>query len=137
MLEFSQVKVGEELPTISRVITQEKINAYAVVSGDFNPLHVNPAFAEKTIFKSTIAHGMMVMTYVAQMMQKWCNKMWLKNSSLDVKFLGPAKVGDALTVKGIVKGKNDDGTVYCEIFVENQEGKRIILGESSIKYNVS
>ncbi len=49
-------------------LTQEKINRYARAGGDGNPLHTDPEFAARTQFGGTIAHGLLVLSYLSEMM---------------------------------------------------------------------
>jgi acyl dehydratase len=42
------LSVGEALPALTKLVTQEMINRWAEVSGDFNPLHVDPDFGKTT-----------------------------------------------------------------------------------------
>ena len=47
---------------LDRVLTQADFDAFAELSGDDNPIHVNPAFSEKTRFGRTVSHGMLLAT---------------------------------------------------------------------------
>ncbi len=51
-----ELKVGDT-GQISKTITEEVINDFARATGDFNPVHLDQAYAEKTMFKGRIAHG--------------------------------------------------------------------------------
>ena len=55
----------QRLPAIERVITQTQIDRYATASGDFNPIHIDAAFAATTPMGGTIAHGMLVLALIA------------------------------------------------------------------------
>ena len=57
-LYFEDLKVGDEA-SLSNTVTEATINAFAEVSGDKNPVHVDAAYAESTMFKGRIAHGML------------------------------------------------------------------------------
>jgi 3-hydroxybutyryl-CoA dehydratase len=50
-----ELKVGDTAQ-ISKIITEEVVNDFAKATGDFNPIHLEQAYAEKTIFKGRIAH---------------------------------------------------------------------------------
>src|SRR5947208_15027974 len=65
--EMRTYRVGDVLPSVTKTITQAKINRYAEASGDHNPLHLDPAFAATTLFGGTIAHGRLVLAYVSEM----------------------------------------------------------------------
>ncbi len=58
------IKQGEALATIEKIVSQDKIDEYAKATGDFNPIHINQAFAETTQFGGTIAHGMLIAAYI-------------------------------------------------------------------------
>src|SRR2546428_13833492 len=66
--EMRTYRVGDVLPAVTKTITQAKIKRYAEASGDHSPLHLDPAFATTTQFGGTIAHGMLVLAYVSEMM---------------------------------------------------------------------
>ena len=66
--QFPKIEEGESLPQVLKHISQEKINRYAEASGDFNPIHVDENFAKKTPLGGTIAHGMLILAYISQIM---------------------------------------------------------------------
>ena len=51
--------------TSNHVITDEKIQLFADISGDYNPVHLDSEFAEKTRFGKRIAHGMLVSSFIS------------------------------------------------------------------------
>ena len=59
-LWFEDYSVGHEVVTAARTITESDVVAFAGLSGDFNPLHVDAPFAERTAFRGRIAHGLLV-----------------------------------------------------------------------------
>lgn len=56
---FSEFEVGQTFTTGGRTITEADVVLFAGLSGDYNPLHTDQTFAEKTPFKKRIAHGML------------------------------------------------------------------------------
>ncbi len=92
--------------------------------------------ARKTTFKGTIAHGMMILAYVSQMMTATFGQKWFDSSQFDVRFKTPARPGDILTVGGIIRdiNTNKEGTlVLCDVSCRNQKGEPVIIGEISIQ----
>ncbi|MDP2726119.1 MAG: MaoC family dehydratase [Dehalococcoidia bacterium] len=133
-VSFDALKEGDELAPVHKEITQEKINKYAEASGDFNPLHLDPEFAKNTFYGGTIAHGLLTLAYISEMMTKSFLKGWLIGGKLTVSFLAPVRPGDTVTVHGIVKRKKEENgqrVVVCEVFCENQKGERVVAGEAS------
>src|SRR5439155_21435108 len=93
---------NDSLPVVTKTITQEKINRYADASGDHNLLHLDPAFAATTQFVGTIAHGILVLAYVSEMMTTAFGEAWLKGGCLKILFRGAARPGDTVSSYGRV-----------------------------------
>lgn len=135
-LQLSNLKEGMSLPEIKRSITREKINLYAQASKDFNPIHIDEDFARNTPLGGTIAHGMLILAYVSQMMTAAFGKSWLIGGKLNVRFRTPARPGDTITVSGqirrIEKSENEN-LVTCGVLCQNQNGESVITGEASVR----
>jgi acyl dehydratase len=65
------VKVGDEIPTLSKVVKREEVKAYADASGDQNPLHQDDNFARSVGFPGIIAHGMFTMAHLTKALTDW------------------------------------------------------------------
>lgn len=127
---------GENLPPLVKSITQENINLYAQASGDFNPIHVDEDFARKTPLGGTIAHGMLILSYLSQMMTIAFGKSWLAGGKLKVRFKEPARPGDVITASGNIRNTEQEGNeirVTCNVLCQNQRGEVVITGESSLR----
>ncbi len=70
-VRFEDVKVGDELPSLPKVVKREDVKAYADASGDQNPLHQDDAFAQSVGFPGIIAHGMFSMAHVTKAVTDW------------------------------------------------------------------
>lgn len=130
------IREGMALPQVVRHITQEKINLYAEASGDFNPIHVDESFAVKTPFKGTIAHGMLNLAYVSEMMSTVFGQDWSSSGRLRAKFKEVARPGDTLTINSAVNSIEDrDGVSYanCSFEVRNQKDEVVVAGEATAK----
>jgi len=133
---LSEICKGLTLPPVVKHITQEKINLYAQASGDFNPIHVDEAFAAKTPLGGTIAHGMLILAYVSQMMTQAFGKNWASNGKLSIRFKAPARPGDTVTVRGKVDSIEDQegvSSVSCSVECCNQKDETIITGGAMVK----
>ncbi|MDP6501552.1 MAG: MaoC family dehydratase [Dehalococcoidales bacterium] len=130
-----EIREGIELPGLKKRITQQNINLYAEASQDFNPVHVNEEFARKTPLGGTIAHGMLILAYVSQMMTDAFGPRWLVAGKLNVRFKAAARPGDTMTVGGrISRIKEDEGQtiISCDVLCSNDEGEPVISGEASL-----
>jgi acyl dehydratase len=117
-------------------VTQENINLYAQASRDFNPIHIDEEFARKTPLGGTIAHGMLILAYLSQMMTSAFGRNWLTTGKLNVRFRGPARPGDTITVSGKVRQteeKDGENLITCDVLCQNQKGESIITGETRVR----
>ncbi len=137
MFAVSELKEGLELPRLTKPVSQENINRYAEVSRDFNPIHIDAEYAGKTPLGGTIAHGMLVLAYVSQMMTDAFGRHWVTGGELTVRFKAPARPGDTLTVGGQicrVHSSDDREQVTCEVFCINQNGETVLTGDTSVRF---
>jgi len=126
--------VGGELPSLSKSLTQEKIDGYARASGDFNPIHVDPAFAAATSFGGTIAHGMLLLAYLSEMLTVAFGRAWLSGGRLKARFKGVARPGDTLTVRGRVERAQDEGRrLFAAVECVNQAGELLVAGDAEVR----
>lgn len=81
----------------SITITKEKIKQYALISGDFNPIHLNQESAECLGFKAPIAHGMLTMGLTLEIASFFTEKeMWV--SKYEMQFLKPIFQNDTIHI---------------------------------------
>ena len=113
-------------------LTQEKINLYAEASGDFNPIHIDEVFAAKTEFGGTIAHGMLLLAYISEMMSQAFKGDWLWGGKLTVRFKKPARPGDVITISGKVKSI-EGKRILCQVLCHNQDREELVVGEAMVE----
>jgi 3-hydroxybutyryl-CoA dehydratase len=123
-----ELKVGDSAE-ISKTITETDINDFARVTGDFNPVHLDQAYAEKTIFKGRIAHGALSIGFLSSVMGNMLPGHGTIYLSQEVKFLAPVRIGDTLTAKvetiELIPEKN---RVKFRTTCINQDGKIVVEG---------
>lgn len=122
---------GAELAPVVKEITQEKINRYALAGGDGNPLHTEPQFAARTMFGGTIAHGLLLLAYLSEMMTVAFGRAWLSGGRLKVRFKAPARPGDTVSAVGRVVRAEGRRTV-CEVECRNQRDEVLVSGETEV-----
>jgi 3-hydroxybutyryl-CoA dehydratase len=114
-----------------RELTQSMIDAYAEASGDHNPIHVDPEFAKATPMGGTIAHGMLVLALISEMMTASFSAAWLSTGTLDVRFRAPARPGDKLTARA--KAPSVDGQrLRYAVECVNQQDEVLISGTAEV-----
>ena len=127
--------VGQELGPLVRTVTQERIDQYAAASGDYNPIHVDPAFAARSPFGGTVAHGMLLLAYVSTLLTQAFGRAWLQTGALRVKFRNPAPAGTTVTAQGRVERLEEGhGVQYavCAVRLENAAGEVLLSGEARV-----
>jgi len=127
---------GAELPRLTKPIIQQNINRYAEAARDFNPIHIDEDFAKKTPAGGTIAHGMLVLAYISQMMTDAFGLDWVTGGKMDIRFKAPARPADTLMTSGqVVRISNDEGekTVRCDIICANQKDEIVVLGNAEVR----
>ena len=124
------MKIGDAIPSRKYRMTQEIINAWAEVSTDFNPLHVDLEFAKGSPFGGTIAHGHIAVSWLCEMLQAYFGREWLQGGRLfEVKFIAPVKPGDEITPAGKVTAI-EKGRALCEVWVEKSDGQKCVVGKA-------
>ncbi len=136
LIHPGDLDIGTQLPCQSKIITQEQLNRYSQVSGDQNPLHLDPDFAATTQFGGIIAHGMLTLALVSEMLVAAFGKSWLETGGLKVRFKGAAYVGDNLETWGKVEKIAANGEVtelVCAVGVWNRDrDQEIITGTATL-----
>lgn len=129
------------LPSLVKTIGQEQLNQYADVSGDHNPLHLDAQFAQTTQFGEIIAHGMLTLAFVSEMMVAAYDRCWLESGSLRVRFKGAAHLGDRVETWGQVTKKEPQGSklrITCSVGARNQDNQQeIISGTATLSIDDS
>ena len=118
-----------------KYMSQDKMDRFAVVAEGVGAIHVDPRFAEKTPFQSTIAHGFLFVAYISEMMENNFGISWLENGTIDMKNVGPVKPGDALLITGTIRKHEPEGKsqrLTCEVVVENQNRQKVAVGETTV-----
>ncbi len=136
VISYSQLRVGLALPERQKRVTQEEINLYAQASHDFNPIHIDPEFARKSPAGGTIAHGMLILAYVSQMLTDAFGRDWLTSGHFNIRFKMPARPGDLLTIQGRiekVQPQIEVSEVSCSVLCSNQTNETVITGEATVR----
>lgn len=106
---FEDFVIGEEIETASRTITEADVLTFAHLSGDTNPLHIDPEYARTTIFGERIAHGLLGLSVASGL--AWQTGLMEGTAeafiSLDWKFRAPIRLGDTVRVRMVATQKRE------------------------------
>ena len=132
---FEDIDVGLK-ESFTASLTEEMMSSFAVISGDYNPLHIDEAFAKENGFKSNVVFGMLTSSLYSRLVGMNLPGKYALLQGIDISFRKPVYVGDRLTVKGEVVYKNDAyKQLEIKAMVKNQE--EIIVSKAIIKVGVS
>ena len=95
---FEDLEVGMEA-SYKRIVGDQDIQAYAVVTGDDNPMHLDEAYAAATMFKGRIAHGLLTAGYLSTIFGTRLPGPGCIYVSQSLSFRAPVRIGDEVTAK--------------------------------------
>lgn len=95
---IQELKIGDSAQ-ILRTITEKDVYDFARVIGDFNPIHTDQAYAEKTPFKGRIAHGAFSIGLLSNVLGNLLPGHGTIYLSHEIRFLAPVRIGDTVTAK--------------------------------------
>jgi len=103
-LYYEDVQVGDAIPKLVKSpVSHLQLVRYAGASGDFNPLHTDPKIGESIGIGGIIAHGMLIMGFVGQMLSDYVGPTALRK--FDVRFKGMTRLNDQITCTGTITEK--------------------------------
>jgi acyl dehydratase len=129
--------VGEVFVTPGRTITQEDIQAFAELTGDHNPVHVNQEFAAESIFGGTISHGPMMVGITFGLLSRLdlLDGTIIALKALEWSFNAPIRPGEAVHVRATVAEVRasskapERGTLSLAIEVVDRSGAIVQVGK--------
>jgi acyl dehydratase len=129
---YDQIQIGEEA-SFSKTITETDVYLFAGISGDFNPLHLNEAFAKLTRFKTRIAHGALPQSLIARVLGMMLPGLGTIAVEVSCRFKAPTFFGDTITAKAKVAEKLEDKRwVRMVLTWTNQREETIAQGEAVV-----
>jgi 3-hydroxybutyryl-CoA dehydratase len=129
---IEELSVGDA-SEFAKTISESDIYLYAGVTGDANPVHINEAYAQKTFFKTRIAHGMLLGGFISTVLG---NKLpgpgtiYIKQELI---FLAPVRIGDTITARAeVMEMITEKNRVRFKTTCVNQDGTIVLDGEALV-----
>jgi 3-hydroxybutyryl-CoA dehydratase len=133
---FEDFAEGMTFHSAGRTITEADIVGFAGLSGDFNPIHTNAAYAAGTMFEQRIAHGLLVLSIASGLATQlgFMGDRVEAFMGLEWKFRAPVFIGDTIQVELEVKSlrymrRLGGGLVNFAIRVNKQDGSNVQRGD--------
>lgn len=121
--------MSDALQPASLVVDAAMIRAYAELTDDFNPLHLDAAFAAATPMGGVIAHGTMSVCLLLQSLSRSLGPGALASLELDLRFVRPVRIGDRVTAGGAAR----PGTPGSyDVWVRGDDGEERIAGTARV-----
>ena len=130
-IPLDEIKVGMAV-SYSQTVTDADIKAFAGISGDINPVHMDQEYASESQFGNRIAHGLMSASYFSALFGTKLPGPGCVYVEQNLKFLRPVFIGDTVTASVYVTevDKNKRRVFFktvCEV-----SGKKVIMGKAEI-----
>ncbi len=130
-LYFDELSVGQTAET-THVVGFADVEAFAAVSGDHNPVHMDEDFAKTTVFGGRIAHGMLAAAYISAVLGNQLPGPGAIYLSQSLRFRRPVKIGDSVIARVTIMALDDEkahATFQTTCLVN---GKSAVDGEALI-----
>ncbi len=131
-LNFNEIEIGDSRE-FKITITNSMIDEFAKLSGDFNPLHVDEKYAQTTKFGKRVVHGMLLASFLSQMVGMYLPGKHALYSSQTLEFHNPCFVGNEISVTSKVIDKSQSTKIIkIESKISNEENKLLLYGVGRI-----
>ncbi|MEQ8834049.1 MAG: MaoC family dehydratase [Miltoncostaeaceae bacterium] len=101
-LTIDRLSVGQSA-SFTKSLSQDEVEAFARISGDDNPAHVDDAWADASMFKGRVAHGVLTAGLISAVLGTKLPGPGSIYMSQTLKWLAPVRPGDELTATATVK----------------------------------
>lgn len=127
-----QLKTGD-FAEFSKTVSETDVYLFAGIVGDFNPAHVNEAYAKGTFFKTRIAHGMLSAGFVSSVIGMQLPGPGTVYISQNLKFLAPVHIGDTITARvEVTEIMAEKNRIKLATMCTNQDGVQVLTGEALV-----
>jgi len=117
----------------SKTVSESDVYLYAGITGDFNPAHIDQVYAEKTAFKTRIAHGMLTAGFISNLLGTTLpgpGSIYLQQT---LNFKAPVAIGDTVTAQvEVIEILTEKKRVRLKTLCMNQDGTVVLEGEALV-----
>ena len=129
---INELNLGDRAE-FTKTVSEADVYLYAGITGDFNPAHINEPYAEKTFFKTRIAHGMLPAGFISAILGTRLPGPGTIYIGQTLNFTAPVHIGDTITatveVAEIIADKN---RIRLKTVCGNQNGVIVLEGEAVV-----
>ena len=133
MIRFEDIEVGHAIALAKPAMSRVQLALYAAAGADHNPIHQDEEAARAGGLPGVIAHGMLPLGFLGQMLAQWVPQRQIR--ALSARFVSMSFPGDVLTCSGTVASKRIEGgakLVDLDVAVHNQKGEKVQVGKATV-----
>jgi acyl dehydratase len=130
---FDEIAIGDSA-SLTKTIRREDIELFAVITGDVNPAHLDPAFAERDTFHGIVAHDILGAGVISAILGTKLPGPGTIYLGQDLRFVRPVRIGDTITASVTVVEKHEEhGNLVLDCRCRTQDGQEVITGHAHVK----
>jgi acyl dehydratase len=130
------IRVGDTAE-VSKTIKDEDVRAFADLTGDHNPVHLDENYASSTRFGRRVAHGMLTASLISSVLANKLPGEGTVYLSQTLKFVAPVYLDDTVTARVTVKDVREDKPIATlETVCVNQRNETLLKGEAVVLFSV-
>jgi len=131
---MSKISVGQKAQ-VTRKFSENDVGQFSELSLDFNPVHLDPEYAEKSMFGQRIVHGMLVSSLFSGLLGKHLPGEGTIYLGQDLKFKKPVYLDQEVTATvEVIEVRDDKPIITLATTCVNDEGEIVISGEAVVMY---
>ncbi|MGX6648253.1 MaoC family dehydratase [Maricaulaceae bacterium MS644] len=128
---ITELEIGQSAE-ITRLVDEAAVQKFAEVSGDFNPLHMDEAYASRSAFRGRIAHGALVASYISCVLGNHLPGPGAVFAGMSMRFERPVRIGDTVICRATVtdvdvKARRVKLACVCEV-----DGETCMAAEAEV-----
>lgn len=132
-ISFDEIYEGYE-QSFKHLVTVDEVDSFAQLTGDYNPVHIDPEFAKLTNFGKRVVHGMLTSSFISTIIGMRIpgpGSLWLSQT---INFVNPTYIGDVIEIKAtVIRISRSTRTISLAIVIVNQNGLKLVEGDSVVR----
>lgn len=134
-MKFEDLYIGQKA-SLQKTFTDADVKLFAGISTDVNPLHISDEFAKTSIFGKRVVHGMLSASLISAVLANVLPGPGTIYLGQELKFKAPVFLGDDVKAElTVIEINEEKHIVKLQSDCYNQEGKKVIEGVSTVKFN--
>ncbi len=130
MKAFDAFQVGDSVE-VTKTLDEAAVAAFADVSGDRHPAHLDEAYAATTRFGQRVAHGMLTASLISAALARLLGRPGAISVEQTLRFVRPVRLGDTITARAeVIAIAVPQRRLRCRTTCRNQRGELVISGEA-------